>query len=120
MKRTMRPPRFLDHGVALLVAAMLLPAVCGRAGEPRDAARHLPWMKLELGARKFLLGATTSIEISRVPRQQALAKLRNLPAGHAARLPGSEVDVIRTSTSMPFGHHERTVTWIDAASGAVL
>ncbi len=89
-------------------------------GATTQTLSPLPWTKAVLHAKKLFLSATTTIEISQVARCQILPQLWNLPGGHTARLPGAAADVIRTSTSMPFGRSERTTTWIDATSGAVL
>lgn len=97
--------------------AVLL-SVAAEAAEPTLAP--VGWRRLELGASKFLLSASTTLTVERVEAGRLGPVLRTPPEGTPVAPRGREVLTLTTESELPFGRRERTVLWLDAASGAAL
>ncbi|HPC84764.1 MAG TPA: hypothetical protein P5234_15740 [Thermoanaerobaculaceae bacterium] len=78
------------------------------------------WRRLELGASKLLLSASTVVTVEQLESSALGSTLRTPPEGTAVPAPGRGVLVLRLDSHLPFGRRERTTVWMDPASGAAL
>jgi hypothetical protein len=104
--------RVIGGGVLAVVLASAAPAA-----EPLGP---VGWRRIELGASKLLLSATTSLSVERLPVERARGLLRVPPEGAPFPMPGPEVVALTTDTVLPFGRHEVTTVLLDPSAGAVL
>jgi hypothetical protein len=112
----------VTHPVAALraIGGVALAAVLASAASGVETLGPVSWRRVELGASKLLLSATTSLSVQRLPAERAGALLRRVPEGTPVPVPGPEVIALTTDTALPFGRHEVTTVLLDPASGAVL
>lgn len=103
--------------ITTAVVAASLVAVVQAAGPPLE---QVGWRRLDLAASKFLLSASTTLTVERVEARTLGPVLRTPPEGTPLGPRGPEVLTLSTESELPFGRRERTVLWLDAASGAAL
>jgi hypothetical protein len=85
-----------------------------------QALRPVPWVELSYSARKFFMGASTTIRAERMPVAALASAVRQPLAGTPVPLPEKEIVTITTKTDLPFGRNETVTMWIDPANGAAL
>lgn len=106
----------------IITAAVLLLAVSIRpasaAGAAALDAERPRWSTLEFSATKFMLSASTRIEVRHLPAAALGAELRTPPRGHAVKPPATVTEVSYASRGA--GHESLTRLWVDPADGAAL
>lgn len=102
------------------VAAALALGLAGGALAAEPRLEPVRWRRIELGASKMLLSASTSLRVDRLAARAAIPLLRTPPEGTPAAVSGPEVVVLTIETSMPFGRHEVTRVLLDPSTGSVL
>lgn len=102
------------------IGGVVLAVLLASAAPGAETLGPVAWRRIELGASKLLLSATTSLSVERLPAERARALLRTVPEGTPVPVPGSDVVALTTDTALPFGRHEVTTVLLDPASGAVL
>lgn len=92
----------------------------GAAGMAEPPLRDVAWKRLEFGASKLLLAATTAVQVERVPVARAGPGLRQPPEGSALAAAGPELVLLTLDSELPFGRREHTTVWLEPGSGAAL
>jgi len=87
---------------------------------PGQALGPVPWLELSYSARKFFLGASTTIRAERTPVTAVAPAVRPPLAGIPVPLPEKEIVTITTRTDLPFGRDETVTMWIDPATSAAI
>jgi len=113
--------------VAVLVLALAVVPVLaadstgprGRGNAPFD--QDLPWLELELQARKLFFTATVRITVQELSAGDALREIVASGGSLEGRLPaGGPVDRIHVAGIMTTGKTEIATAWVDHDTGAVL
>jgi hypothetical protein len=110
-------------GLGVLVAAVATAQAPLLAAPPFSAGAlygDVPWSELAYAAHKFLLGATTTIRVERVPASAVTAALQPAPAGDSVPIPSRESAAITVETDLPFGRDESIRLFFDPSTGAAL
>jgi hypothetical protein len=97
----------------------VLAVVLASAAAGAEILGPVGWQRIELGASKLLLSATTSLAVESLTAGRAAGFLRAVPEGMAVPV-GPEVVALTTDTVLPFGRHEVTTVLLDPLTGAVL
>ena len=96
-----------------VIGGVVLAVVLASAAPGAEILGPVGWRRIELGASKLLLSATTSLSVERLPAERARGLLRVPPEGAPVPIPGPEVLALTTDTVLPFGRHEVTTVLLD-------
>lgn len=100
--------------------AALAGVLAGAAAASGPAFEPVRWRRLDLGASKLLLSATTAVTVESVPSTRAALDLRKPPEGSPVSPSGPTVTVLTIESELPFGRRERTRVWLDPQDGRAL
>lgn len=102
------------------VIAALAGVLAGAAAASGPVFEPVRWSRLEMGASKLLLSATTTVTAENVPAARAARDLDFPPEGTPVLARGPVVTVLTIESALPFGRRERTTVWLDPKDGTSL